>query len=33
MRKAWADWQGEDSPYEMALGEPLSRWRTGANNG
>jgi hypothetical protein len=22
MRKAWADWQGEDSLYEMAFGEP-----------
>ena len=22
MRKAWADWQGEDSLYETAFGEP-----------
>ena len=22
MRKAWANWQGEDSLYEMAFGEP-----------
>ena len=26
MAKAWTDWQGEDSLYEMAFGEPW-QWK------